>query len=43
MNGFDVPPDENAQFDFVMSVAAGALDDVEEIAKQLRVWVVPLR
>lgn len=43
MNGFDVPPDEDAQFEFVMSIAERGLDDVPEIAKQLSLWVTPLR
>lgn len=42
MNGFDVPPDEDAQFEFVMSIAGGGLDEVPEIAKQMSLWVTPL-
>lgn len=42
LNGFDVRASEDEKYDLVYSIADGSLTSVEEIAKTLRVWVVPI-
>jgi death-on-curing protein len=43
MNGLHVPQEADAQFDFVMGIAEGGINRVEDIAKQLALWATPLR
>jgi death-on-curing protein len=38
INGEQISASEDARFDFVIRVAAGADDDLDEIAEQLRAW-----
>lgn len=42
LNGFDIRASEDEKYDLVYSIADGSLTSVEEIAKTLRVWVVPI-
>jgi death-on-curing protein len=37
-NSYTTVDDEDAQFEMVIAVASGALDDVEKIAERLRHW-----
>jgi death-on-curing protein len=41
LNGFEERYDEDAMFDFILAVAAGEIEDIGEIARQLAVWFVP--
>lgn len=43
LNGHDLRADEDGAYDLVIAVAEARIEDVEEIAKQWRVWVTPLR
>ncbi|KUI13729.1 death-on-curing protein [Mycobacterium lehmannii] len=38
LNGQWVTASEDARFDFMIAIASGAIDDVPEIAAQLRAW-----
>jgi death on curing protein len=37
-NGIELDPDDDAAYDLVVGVAAGAIDDVAEIAAALSAW-----
>jgi death-on-curing protein len=41
LNGYDERYDERAMFDFILAVAAGIVEDIGEIARQLAVWFIP--
>lgn len=43
LNGHDLRADEDGAYDLVIAVAEARIEDVEEIAKQLSLWVTPLR
>jgi death-on-curing protein len=38
LNGADFTPDADASTEFVLAVAAGAMDDLDKIATVLRTW-----
>lgn len=38
LNGYEEHYDENAMFDFVLTVAAGEIEEIGDIAQQLAIW-----